>query len=686
MKPKSYLKVLIVLMLISGSLFGCLKNDSPIPESTNEGGQTAVNNSKISNKTIVEELNKLKKDDQTVKFIFITYSVVVSGLIIFTFDNNRRISRNIDKRFSKENKQTLYNLQEQLNEKIKKIDETVISTEQTLVNLIETLETKIAKPGNNQTKQIHEPIGVSVTQKTPSYQTSKSSNINTSNYTLFEIIEIYNNIPRILSNKVTKVNLESSDGSSKEKLFIEVTNGNSSYWIIKTEDGKEWLLPSNKLKVNQHNEKSIQSFFEFQSYENSENKNFILVQPAAVSLLANSSRKEWKLETLGVLNFDSSYSTNEMRSQLKETQNERDQYQSELEKIKQEKEKLTTKLAQISSDSLEDMRYNLVTKKYFEEALYKIQKELQKEFNQKIGSLEVQQNAINKQIKKIEKTVTSTEQKLVNRIETVETKISRIGNNQTTQTNEYKTVFYSQKTGSIQTSQSSNSNTNNYSANSIPNDVIEVSETEKSASDRRLGKSKTVILEKKRRGNYLVYADSGYECLVPSKNLRVNQYNYKTIQGLFECNNYNPNYSNDFQVVQPAILNSISSGETWVLQQRGILEFSNTSTSVSSNAIKVSETKLSQENRRLGKSQDVILEKNRRGNYLVYKEGSYEYLVPSENLRINEFNYKTFEVLFEINNFNASNYANFKILQPAVVNSLSGDQKWQLKQRGVLQF
>ncbi len=180
------------------------------------------------------------------------------------------------------------------------------------------------------------------------------------NFSISEIIEIYNTIPRILANKVTKVNLESYHASSKEKLFTEVTNG--SYWIVKTEDGKEWLLPSNKLTVNEHNEKGIQSFFEFQSYDNSENKDFILVEAATVSLLPNASRKEWKLEKLGTLNFDPNHATNKLRSQLKQIESQRDQYQSKLEEIKQEKEQLTAQVAQLASDSLQDIRDSLVTK------------------------------------------------------------------------------------------------------------------------------------------------------------------------------------------------------------------------------------------------------------------------------------------------------------------------------------
>ena len=223
---------------------------------------------------------------------------------------------------------------------------------------------------------------------------------------------------------------------------------------------------------------------------------------------------------------------------------------------------------------------------------------LETRLTQKIGSLEVQQNAINKQIKKIDKTVISTEHTLVTRIDKVETKIGRSGTNKAVQPSNYNSNPSSQN-------QTSTSTTNNFPGIPIPQ-------------------------------------QTSYSSTPQLSHTNIHTTNINT-----------HNYS---------------------------------STSVPSNAIQVSETKLSQENRRLGKSKDVILEENRRGNDLVDTEESHEYLVPSENLRINEFNYKTFEVLFEINNFNASNSTNFQVSQPAVVNSISGDKKWQLKQRRVLQF
>ena len=78
-------------------------------------------------------------------------------------------------------------------------------------------------------------------------------------------------------------------------------------------------------------------------------------------------------------------------------------------------------------------------------------------------------------------------------------------------------------------------------------------------TNRRSTGSKTVILEKKRRGHYLVYEQGGYNYLVFSEYLRINK--------------NNPDFSNNFEIIQPAIVTTISSGQTWELQERGILQF-----------------------------------------------------------------------------------------------------------------
>ncbi|MDJ0729425.1 MAG: hypothetical protein QNJ33_05460 [Crocosphaera sp.] len=188
--------------------------------------------------------------------------------------------------------------------------------------------------------------------------------------------------------------------------------------------------------------------------------------------------------------------------------------------------------------------------KKHQEALSHLYNELKKD----LDNLQRQQNKSNKEIKQLEETVISTKQTLVNHIKETDKKISE------NIKNEKQEIDYD-KGKKQQVNQP------------ILSNAIEVSETKQSASDRRLGKSQAVILEKKRRGNYLVYTEENCEHLIPSENLSINEYNYKTLEALFECLNYNPNYTTHFQIVQPAIVNSVSSGKTWELIERGVLQF-----------------------------------------------------------------------------------------------------------------
>jgi Sec-independent protein translocase protein TatA len=205
------------------------------------------------------------------------------------------------------------------------------------------------------------------------------------------------------------------------------------------------------------------------------------------------------------------------------------------------------------------------------------------DFKNNLDDLKKEQNTINKQI---EQTIRTTEETLGDRINKIESTIStsRKNQGQGLDNSSYFGVKQQQQPNdsmggsvtpksSYSQSQSSNNNTYSHTLSLVISNAIEVSETEQSTSDRRLGKSKIVVLEKKRRGNYLVYKDGDYECLIPSENLRINEYNYKTIEALFECLNYNPNSSNDFQLTKPTVVNTISSGESWQLQQRGVLQF-----------------------------------------------------------------------------------------------------------------
>ncbi|MDB9406068.1 hypothetical protein PN472_11415 [Microcystis aeruginosa CS-1036] len=113
----------------------------------------------------------------------------------------------------------------------------------------------------------------------------------------------------------------------------------------------------------------------------------------------------------------------------------------------------------------------------------------------------------------------------------------------------------------------------NYYRDARSSSPIEVSPTEESLANRRMGGSEPIVLENKRRGYYEVYLNGNYHCLVPSQNFRINQNNYKSVEDLFECQNYDPNYSDSYTVIRPAVVYPLAGGQTWQLQQRGVLRF-----------------------------------------------------------------------------------------------------------------
>ncbi len=113
----------------------------------------------------------------------------------------------------------------------------------------------------------------------------------------------------------------------------------------------------------------------------------------------------------------------------------------------------------------------------------------------------------------------------------------------------------------------------NYDQDARSSSLIEVSPTEESLANREMGGTDPIVLKNKRRGYYEVYLKGNYHCLVPSQYFRINQNNYKSVEDLFECQNYDPNYSDSYTVIRPAVVYPLAGGQTWQLQQRGVLRF-----------------------------------------------------------------------------------------------------------------
>ena len=650
-------------------------------------------------------------------------------------------------------------------------------------------------------------------------------------FSLAEIVEIYNSVPKILLNNVNKVNIK-RDNSSEQIILEEGKNG--TYWIILTEDENDWLVPKGNLIINEFNQATIKSLFNFQKYDPSDSKEFTLLQPAKVSIMPNS--KEWKLEKKGSLNFDPNLPSSKLRSQLKKTQEECEKLQSELEDIKKERQQLISQVARLASDSLQDIRANLVTRDEFNQKIKQQYNQLNQKFSQTIRHLDGQiDSRIDNKIKPIINNLkTGIEERL-------ETKNQRYLSSVKEQN---RTITPTRQTNQQQAYQTSVVSNIQLIVYEFSRKVLEPKKLQdkwvSTGFDKEIGFStlsevppsiknavhnhwfrlndnyppaeREIALIAREIEQYAVLAvatrladeagrpligyryfwlekppeidgigtllkwwldhdrphfvlkphqqirqtqeenwEKGYyninivtteqqksfddyrqqvEDIIPqikhtphiftlqekSKNSEIPDYLGLHFLALYLKKEYhksiawawnvtlleNPNQftliccvdeeyckSNlKFNTVQTPLEKSTKYFDKWYAfsTPQWVNNYNTNLNSLSRNFIEVSETEESLKNRRLGISQIVILAKKRRGNYWILTEGSYDYLVPSQNLRINQHNYKTVEALFECHHYHPDYSSDFQLLKPAVVYPLSGGQTWQLQEPGILQF
>ncbi len=370
------------------------------------------------------------------------------------------------------------------------------------------------------------------------------------NFAIAEIVDIYNSLPKVLASKVVKVAVHASQSSSDRPSLAEQKNGN--YWIVLVE-ANYWLLPQSGLRINQFNLATVKSLFDCQGYELSEHGEFVLLEAAQVSGMPNGT--EWRLEKKGVINFDPNYPADELRSQQKQAQQEIDRLQSELEESKRRNQRLNAQLAELAYDTLQKIRADLVTRDEFIEQGQRVET-WEEKLNNTLNSLsETIYNQVYKDLyQKFPAKLKDIEQNSTQDNHTINDREKPI------KKTKYQEVVKPQKPTSIDLEK----------AYKIP---IEVSPTEKSVANRWMGGDEPIVLENKRRGLYEVYLDGNYHCLVPSQCFRISPHNYKSVEYLFECQNYDPNHSDSYTVIRPAVVYPLAGGKTWQLQQRGVLRF-----------------------------------------------------------------------------------------------------------------
>ncbi|NEP58003.1 MAG: hypothetical protein F6K31_13430 [Symploca sp. SIO2G7] len=112
----------------------------------------------------------------------------------------------------------------------------------------------------------------------------------------------------------------------------------------------------------------------------------------------------------------------------------------------------------------------------------------------------------------------------------------------------------------------------NKDPNELSRHATEVTVTEKSLEERRLGSKQPAMLETTRKGNYWIVIVQDKKFLVPKANCKINEHNYQTVAVLFECQGYHAGYSS-FKLRKPGKVSQSYTKDKWELTKPGVLQF-----------------------------------------------------------------------------------------------------------------
>ncbi len=109
----------------------------------------------------------------------------------------------------------------------------------------------------------------------------------------------------------------------------------------------------------------------------------------------------------------------------------------------------------------------------------------------------------------------------------------------------------------------------------LEKEAIKVLETTNSINRNRAGISQQIVLEVATKSNYwVVYDNKNNNCWLFFKNsMRISEYRYQTLKYLFDCYDYQPDYSS-FVLLKPTKLISLATEDRkWIVEELGILKF-----------------------------------------------------------------------------------------------------------------
>ncbi|MGK7874389.1 MAG: hypothetical protein AB4426_14070 [Xenococcaceae cyanobacterium] len=150
-----------------------------------------------------------------------------------------------------------------------------------------------------------------------------------------KLVEIYNDVPQLLSEYTIKVSLtaESYRKINQGKIILE-KSARGNYSVISTEEkgkNKYWLLPHGNITINIYKVKTVQSLFKLEGEQPSNTSEFTLKEPAIVSIMPTG--KQWKLEEQGILYVGKTSRSSQLPSELEQINKQHEQLQSQLDQL-----------------------------------------------------------------------------------------------------------------------------------------------------------------------------------------------------------------------------------------------------------------------------------------------------------------------------------------------------------------
>jgi hypothetical protein len=102
-------------------------------------------------------------------------------------------------------------------------------------------------------------------------------------------------------------------------------------------------------------------------------------------------------------------------------------------------------------------------------------------------------------------------------------------------------------------------------------EVIKVTVPQENIEKMRGGTLSELKFINDSKGNYWIVDWQNVYCLIPKKNINIQEHNYGNFQRIFNCQNYQETYSG-FEVIEPATVFK-SDHEAWQLERKGKINF-----------------------------------------------------------------------------------------------------------------